>query len=44
MLKTVILDYYEADDVSRAKLRLMDDINDLHVDQTPRISRRRAGE
>ena len=33
MLKTVILDYY---DVSRAKLRLMDDINDLHVDQTPR--------
>jgi len=44
MLKTVILDYYEADDVSRAKLRLMDDINDLHVDQTPRISRRREGE
>lgn len=44
MLKTVILDYYESEDILRAKWRLMDDVNELHVDQTPRISRRREGE
>jgi len=44
MLKTVIMDFYQPDDVLQAKWSLLDDINELHLDQTPRIPRRREGE
>ena len=44
MLRTVILDFYHTEDILQAKWRLIDDITELHLEQTPRVSRRREGE